>query len=97
MSNHKEMTRYAFISHMEDYMKQLLKDPLHADTDEFLNNDQQLADPFELPDMEKAVERILQAIENDEIIAVCGDYDADGVTASSLLYLYLKNKGNSVK
>ena len=36
MENHKEMTRYAFISHMEDYMKQLLKDPLHADTDEFL-------------------------------------------------------------
>ena len=36
MVNHKEMTRYAFISHMEDYMKQLLKDPLHADTDEFL-------------------------------------------------------------
>ena len=36
MSSHKEMTRYAFISHMEDYMKQLLKDPLHADTDEFL-------------------------------------------------------------
>ena len=33
---HKEMTRYAFISHLEDYMKQLLKDPLHADTDEFL-------------------------------------------------------------
>lgn len=66
------------------------------DIDEFLNNDQQLADPFELPDMEKAVERILQAIENDEIIAVCGDYDADGVTASSLLYLYLKNKGCNV-
>ena len=36
MGKHKEMTRYAFISHMEDYMKQLLKDPLHADTDEFL-------------------------------------------------------------
>ena len=36
MGIHKEMTRYAFISHMEDYMKQLLKDPLHADTDEFL-------------------------------------------------------------
>lgn len=34
--NHKEMTRYAFISHIEDYLKQLLKDPLHADTDEFL-------------------------------------------------------------
>lgn len=38
MSLHKEMTRYAFISHMEDYLKQLLKDPLHADTDEFLKH-----------------------------------------------------------
>lgn len=36
MSN-KEMTRYAFISHMEDYMKELLKNPLKADTDEFLH------------------------------------------------------------
>lgn len=36
MKNHKEMTRYAFISHMEDYIKKLLKDPLHAVTDEFL-------------------------------------------------------------
>lgn len=36
MKNHKEMTRYAFISHMEDYIKKLLKDPLHAVTDDFL-------------------------------------------------------------
>ena len=36
MSSHKEMTRYAFISHMEDYIKKLLTDPLHADTDDFL-------------------------------------------------------------
>jgi hypothetical protein len=36
MSVHNEMTRYAFISHIEDYLKQLLKDPLHADTDDFL-------------------------------------------------------------
>lgn len=33
----KEMTRYAFISHMEDYMKELLRNPLKADTDEFLH------------------------------------------------------------
>lgn len=33
---HTEMTRYAFISHMEDYIKKLLTDPLHADTDAFL-------------------------------------------------------------
>lgn len=36
MDSHKEMTRYAFISHMEDYIKKLLKDPLSADTDDFL-------------------------------------------------------------
>lgn len=38
MIKHDEMTRYAFISHMEDYMKKLLKDPMHADTDEFLKS-----------------------------------------------------------
>lgn len=32
----KEMTRYAFLSHIEAYLKKLLKDPLHADTDDFL-------------------------------------------------------------
>lgn len=38
MDKEKKMTRYAFISHMEDYMKKLLKDPLRADTDEFLKS-----------------------------------------------------------
>lgn len=38
MDKDKKMTRYAFISHMEDYMKKLLKDPLRADTDEFLKS-----------------------------------------------------------
>ena len=36
MLNHNEMTRYAFISHMEDYIKKLLTDPTKADTDDFL-------------------------------------------------------------
>lgn len=36
MSLHKEMTRHAFISHMEEYIKQLYMDPIKADTDEFL-------------------------------------------------------------
>lgn len=36
INNHTEMTRHAFISHMEDYIKKLLTDPLRADTDEFL-------------------------------------------------------------
>ena len=42
-------------------------------------------DPFLLADMDKAVARIQQAIENDEKIAVFGDFDADGVTSTVLL------------
>ena len=51
--------------------------------------DDELIDPFSLPDMEKAVGRILRAISDDEKITIYGDYDADGVTATSVLYLYL--------
>ena len=45
--------------------------------------------PFLMKDMRLAAERILQAVEARERIAVYGDYDVDGITASSLLYLYL--------
>lgn len=38
MGKHKQMTRHAFISHMEDYIKKLLKNPLTADTDDFLKS-----------------------------------------------------------
>ena len=43
----------------------------------------QLYDPYELHDMDKAVTRIRQAIENDEQILIYGDYDADGMTSAS--------------
>lgn len=46
-------------------------------------------DPFLMKDMRLAAGRILQAVEGREKIAVYGDYDVDGITASSLLYLYL--------
>ncbi|MDO5617088.1 MAG: single-stranded-DNA-specific exonuclease RecJ, partial [Cruoricaptor ignavus] len=45
--------------------------------------------PFLMADMQKAVERIATAIENGEKIMVYGDYDVDGTTAVSLMYLYL--------
>lgn len=53
-------------------------------------------DPLLLPDMEKAVDRIRSAIDGMEKIAVYGDYDADGVTATSILYSYLESCGADV-
>lgn len=50
-------------------------------------------DPFLLADMEKAISRIEQALENDEIIVVYGDFDADGVTATVLLVEALRGLG----
>jgi len=52
-----------------------------------------LADPFLFPDMEKAVQRIIAAIDSGERITIYGDYDVDGTTATALLYLGLKRLG----
>ena len=54
-------------------------------------------DPFLMRDMERAVERILRAVRDGEKIYVYGDYDVDGVTSVSLLYLYLTSLGASVR
>ncbi len=63
----------------------------------FLRKDRTLwRDPFILADMHAAVERISRAIDAGEIIAIYGDYDADGVTSTSLLYLYLASHGAHV-
>lgn len=50
-----------------------------------------LHDPYLMKDMDKAVARIEQAIENQENILVFGDYDVDGTTAVSLVSSYLKS------
>lgn len=50
-----------------------------------------LHDPFLLKDMDKAVERIVSAVQNGENILVYGDYDVDGTTAVALMYDFLKS------
>ncbi len=53
-------------------------------------------DPFLLKDMAKAVARIEKALASGEQITVYGDYDVDGITASSLLFVYLQRRGAKV-
>ncbi len=53
-------------------------------------------DPFLLKDMQRTVARVEAALAAGEQITVYGDYDVDGITASSLLYIYLKQRGAKV-
>ena len=72
-----------------------ITDPAEALT--LLAGEEDLSDPFLLTNMQKACERIWQAIDNGETIVVFGDYDVDGVTATALLYQHLKGMGATVK
>ena len=63
----------------------------------FLAADERLlADPFLLPDMDKAVSRIYRALLSAENIAIYGDFDADGITATALLTQGITSLGGRV-
>ena len=70
------LMRLLKIRHVEEHIDQFL-DPKLADF---------WIDPFLLNDMEKAVDRIIDAIKNQDKIMIFGDYDVDGVTSSYILY-----------
>ena len=55
-----------------------------------------LHDPFLMKDMDSAVERIFRSLDAGDRITVYGDYDVDGVTSVTLLYLYLKSLGADI-
>jgi single-stranded-DNA-specific exonuclease len=55
-----------------------------------------LHDPFLMAGMDLAVDRIIEALHKRERMAVYGDYDVDGITAVSMLYLFLKDLGGDV-
>ena len=62
--------------------------------DTFLNptrND--FYDPYLMPDMDKAVERIIKAINNQEKVMIYGDYDVDGITSITVLKKFLEERG----
>ena len=61
--------------------------------DAYLDCSAQLIDPYAMTDMDKAVERIRRAAEDGEIVAVFGDYDVDGITATCLLTDFLRGQG----
>ena len=57
----------------------------------------QLHDPWQMKDMDKAVERIISAVNNNEKILVFGDYDVDGTTAVSCMYRFLRKIHSEVE
>ncbi|MBE6610163.1 MAG: single-stranded-DNA-specific exonuclease RecJ [Ruminococcaceae bacterium] len=63
----------------------------------FLNKENTyLYDPFLMKDMDRAAARIVSALDKGEKITIYGDYDVDGVTSVSVIYLYLKSRGGNV-
>lgn len=59
----------------------------------FRPSEEQLHDPFLMRDMDKAVDRLIRAVDSGEKILVYGDYDVDGVTAVAALYSFLAELG----
>ena len=62
----------------------------------FFSLEPMLNSPYEIPNIKAAADAINKAVENNKKIAVFGDYDCDGITATALFYSYLKKRGANV-
>lgn len=99
-SNHKEIDRVVKEHGISEILATLLVhrglvEPTQVNM--FLNPDRSnFYDPFLMKDLKKSALRIIEAIKNNEMITIYGDYDVDGVTSTSCLYLYLKELGANV-
>ena len=68
------------------------------EVEEFLNPlEMKLTSPYDFVDMQKAVDRVIKAIVNREKIVIYGDFDADGVTSTSVLYKTLTHLDANVE
>ncbi len=63
----------------------------------FTGNTDDLYDPFLMNDMDVAVDRVISALQKQDKIIIHGDYDVDGITAVSMLYLFLRDLGGQVR
>jgi len=69
----------------------------HEQADRFLNPSlDMLFDPFIMQGMEKGIDRVIQALKQHEKIMIYGDYDVDGITSASLMFLVLNRLGADV-
>lgn len=103
-------TKWKLVQHDEQQLNYLrdhysLAEPLlrilartpSQDLSKFFEPDiKNLQSPFDLPNMHKACSRILQSFNTSDSIVVFGDYDVDGITASSVMYKGLKSLGYNV-
>lgn len=64
-----------------------------TELEQFILDEPYFTDPKEMADITLAAEIVNAAIDNGEKIAVFGDYDCDGVTATAIIYTYLKRRG----
>lgn len=97
--NEKDEKLYLEIKDFSKILRLVLKNRglvTKKDIDSFINSDFAYKDPFCIKDMDKAVNRIKFAIENDEKIIIYGDYDVDGMTSTVVLFLYLSRLGADV-
>ncbi len=70
----------------KDYIESFIKPDLSID----------IPNPAKLKDIEKAVTRVIQSIENKERIGIIADYDVDGSTSAAILFKFLKNFTSSI-
>jgi len=91
----KQKAEYEHIDGVPDFITEILAERGICGEEavfDFLNPTvDKLTDPFLLPDMDRAVERILSACDNGEHITIFGDYDADGITSTAVLYHFFVN------